>query len=330
MKKHGFIFLLVLCVAFMSFLGACKTEDKKENYETVPVLEEVRPEEEKMNTFTDLNGNEVTYNMNTRRIVALSGAGDLVAFGIRPLAVSGSTTTSGYESFFKGVDLLDYNTPFNAEEILSYKPELILVYQNMEQDNIDKLTKIAPVIPLYRESFDFEVRLGYIGEIFGLEENAETLIEYAEHVKETQLAKIEGMGIKDKTVSIFYYAQGVSIPPTDSWYFNKIIYDYLGMKRLPIAEEFLENADNPFTPISNESLRNYEGDIVIYADLSAAGLEPEIPEILQTNPGWKTLTAVRENRVGVIDATLYTEKDVLYLQAQYDGIIKAFEKATAK
>ena len=242
-----------------------------------------------MNTFTDLNGNEVTYNMNTRRIVALSGAGDLVAFGIRPLAVSGSTTTSGYESFFKGVDLLDYNTPFNAEEILSYKPELILVYQNMEQDNIDKLTKIAPVIPLYRESFDFEVRLGYIGEIFGLEENAETLIEYAEQVKEAQLAKIEGMGIKDKTVSIFYYAQGVSIPPTDSWYFNKIIYDYLGMKRLPIAEEFLENADNPFTPISNESLRNYEGDIVIYADLSAAGLEPEIPEILQTNPGWKTL-----------------------------------------
>ena len=42
------------------------------------------------------------------------------------------------------------------------------------------------------------------------------------------------------------------------------------------------------------------------------------------------MTAVRENRVGVIDATLYTEKDVLYLQAQYDGIIKAFEKATAK
>ena len=34
MKKHGVIFLLVLCVAFMSFLGACKTEDKKENYET--------------------------------------------------------------------------------------------------------------------------------------------------------------------------------------------------------------------------------------------------------------------------------------------------------
>lgn len=40
MKKHGVIFLLVLCVAFMSFLGACKTEDKKENYETVPILKE--------------------------------------------------------------------------------------------------------------------------------------------------------------------------------------------------------------------------------------------------------------------------------------------------
>ncbi|MBS6474461.1 MAG: ABC transporter substrate-binding protein [Clostridiales bacterium] len=336
-------FVICLCV----FTSCSKTPDvkkpngsepisentktpEKAQFKTVPVLEDTRPTETKQNTFTTLNGNQVTYNMNTRKIVAISGAGDLAAFGLRPSAViADSTTVESYKTFFEGVKLLNYTQPFDAEEVLSYEPELILVNQLMSQSDIEELEKIAPVIPLYRESFDFEERLSYIGKIFGLEENARVLIKYAEETKQAALDKVADMNLSEKTVTVFYYLDGVSVPPTEYWYFNKIIYDYLGMKRLEIVDRFLETQDNPFAPISYEVLTEYEGDVVIYADIMAAmmGTELSIPNDLAENPMWKMLKAVNQNKVGIIDAMLYAEKDVLYLYAQYDGILKAFEKA---
>lgn len=155
--------------------------------------------------------------------------------------------------------MLKYTQPFDAEEVLSYKPELILVNQYMDEQNIQELEKIAPVIPLYRESFDFSERLGYIGKIFGMEENANTLINYAAETKQAALDKVADMNLSEKTVTVFYYMDGVSVPPTDYWYFNKIIYDDLGMKRLKVVDDFLATQDNPFAPISYENLLEYEG-----------------------------------------------------------------------
>lgn len=329
-KLLGSVALLAaLCVFFALMLTGCQGDEDPTIFETVPVLEDTRGTEEKMNTFVTLNGDSVTYNMNTRKIVALSGAGDLVAFGIRPLAViADSSTMSSYPTFFENVETLNYTQPYNAEEIMTYHPELILVYQLMEDDDITELEKIAPVIPLYRESFDFEERLGYIGEIFGLQDNAQKLIEYAENTQKEALDRIKDMNLGGKTVSVFYYFDGVSIPPTDYWYFNKIIYDYLGMKRTEAAEEFLNNSqNNPFTPISNESLRNFEGDVVIYVDLMATNGVASVPEALQANPGWQSLDAYKNDKIGAIDAMLYAEKDVLYLSAQYSSLMAAFEKA---
>ncbi len=330
--------VIVLAVCMLVAFSACSSKptetpkNDKAQFQTVPVLEDTRPTDVKENTFKTLNGNEVTYNMNTRRIVAISGAGDLAAFGIRPLAViADESTVNSYKTFFEGVELLKYTQPFDAEEVLSYKPELILVNQYMDEQNIQELEKIAPVIPLYRESFDFSERLGYIGKIFGMEENANTLINYAAETKQAALDKVADMNLSEKTVTVFYYMDGVSVPPTDYWYFNKIIYDDLGMKRLKVVDDFLATQDNPFAPISYENLLEYEGDVVIYADIMAAmmGTELSIPNDLAENPMWKMLKSVKEDRVGVIDAMLYAEKDVLYLYAQYDGILKAFEKAKA-
>lgn len=321
------ITLLLFCSILTSLplAGHAENSEKKQAV-SLPQLTDIRPTEAKENTFTTLNGNEVTYNMNTRRIIALSGAGDLAAFGIHPLAVlSDPQNIEMYQDYFEGVKILEYSQPYNIEEILSYEPELILVYQMMDEKNIEELSKIAPVIPLHRESFDFSERLGYIGEIFGLEENAKQLVQYAEQTKESALKEIESLGIKDKSVTIFYYFDAVSIPPSDFWYFNKIIYDYLELEMPEAVRSFLNEPNHmPFSPISNEVLPSFEGDGVLYADLMG---DMQIPESLAANPGWMALKAVKEDKVGVLNALLYAEKDVLYLQEQYSGILAALNKA---
>lgn len=323
--------IAIICVLMLSLLVGCtstpKDEDKHstDDFVAMPVLEDTRPTTPKENTITTLNGDQVTYNMNTRKIVALSGAGDLVSFGIKPSAtIIDEDIKNKYPDKFEGVETLRYTQPFNAEEIMSYDPELILVYQLMDDSDIKTLSKIAPVIPLYRESFDYSERLGLIGEIFGLEDSANQLVKYAEDLKENAQNQLKELNLAGKSVTVFYYMEGISIPPTNFWYFNKIIYDDLKMTKLPIVDKFLETMDSPFTSISNEKVKDYEGDIVLYADLGF-GDKPGIPDILSSNPGWLSLKAVQNDKVGVITATLFAEKDVLYLNEQYVNLISAFK-----
>ena len=51
-------------------------------------------------------------------------------------------------------------------------------------------------------------------------------------MQESALTAISDLGLSDKTVSVFYYMDGVSIPPSEYWYFNKILYDYLDESKL--------------------------------------------------------------------------------------------------
>lgn len=63
--------------------------------------------------------------------MALSGCGDLVAFGIKPQAIlADPSVVEKYKQYFEGVEILEYSQPYNVEEIMKYEPELI-VYQMM-------------------------------------------------------------------------------------------------------------------------------------------------------------------------------------------------------
>jgi len=289
-----------------------------------PKLEDTRGTEEKLNTIYTLNGNEVTYNMNTRRIVCVFGSQDVVAFGIKLLAFEGSTDKTGYEEFYDGAMELQDTQPFSAEEILSYHPELIFVNQKMDMTNIETLSKIAPTIPLYTDSNDFAVRLNYIGKIFGLEESAQKLISYANNLRKDMVQTMKDLNLADKTLTIYSYMGNITIPPERGWFMNTIIYEYVGFLRKDNVKEFMQDESSiAYKPISNEKLKDYEGDLVIFASFSGT----EISTYVSENVGWQRLNAVKENRVGVIDITPYAQKGVILLYNQYHQILKAIKIA---
>ena len=292
-----------------------------------PILEDTRGEEYKENTFTTLNGDEVTYNMNTRKIVCIFGSQDVVAFGIPLLAYEGTTEIEGYEDFYGDAQALLNSSPFSPEEVLSYEPELILVNQRMSESQIEQLSQIAPTIPLYTDSTDFATRLGYIGEIFGLEESADKLIAYEKALREDMIAQLDALNLRDKTLTIYTYMGAISIPPDRGWFMNTIIYDYAGIKRLPIVEEFMKDESGmAYEAISAEKLKEYEGDMVIYAGFE----ETDISTYVSENVGWQSLDAVKENRVGIIDITPYAQKGVILLKDQYGQVLEALKVAGQK
>lgn len=325
-KKITLFMLVAMFTLIAGIFGGCAKSGQSTNLADVnmPVLEDTRGTEVQMNTITTLNGNEVSYNMNTRKIVCIFGSQDVVAFGIKLLAYEASTDIKGYESYYDGATALKNSTPISAEEVYSYEPELILVNQQMTSEDIGTLSKIAPVIPLYTDSTSFETRLRFIGNVFGLQEHAETLIKYAADLKDTMLANMQELNIQDKTLTMFTYFGAITIPPQRGWFMNVILYDYLGIKRLDIVKEFMEDESGiAYEGISSENLINYEGDLVIYAGFGEATITTFVSE----NPGWQALKAVREDRVGVIDITPYVQKGVILLYNQYAQILNALKTA---
>ena len=339
MKPSKRILNIVISLSLsLLFLTACTTYSNKASEDTpnitfqgeltdvaLPKLTDTRSEERKENTITTLNGDTVTYNMNTRKIVTISGSQDLVAFGIQPLAYEGTSDITGYEHFYGEARALENSTPFSAEEILSYRPELILVNQRMSQTNIKALSKIAPVIPLYTDSTDFNTRLSYIGEIFGLEDHANQLLTYAEELKQAMLNQMKNLDISHKTLTIYTYMGNISIPPERGWFMNTIVYDYLGIAREKKVKEFMQDESGiAYETISTEKLREYEGDMVIFANFGSNDLSSYVSE----NVGWQSLKAVQEERVGVIDITPYAQKGVLLLERQYFQLYEALKVAS--
>lgn len=335
MKRKEWIIGLLAALLPLVLLAACTNESPsstpKENFQgslvdvKLPELQDTRGQEKKENTITTLNGDKVTYNMNSRKIVTIAGSQDLVAFGIQPLAYEGTSDITGYESFYGDAQPLENSTPFSTEEILSYEPELILVNQKMSQANIKALSKIAPVIPLYTDSTDFATRLNYIGEIFGLPEHAEKLITYAEHLKQGMLNEMNTLDLDGKTLTIYTYMGAISIPPERGWFMNTILYDYLGIARKENVEKFMQDESGmAYETISSEKLKDYEGDMVIFASFDGN----EISSYVSENVGWQSLQAVKENRVGVIDITPYAQKGVILLEKQYTQIYEALKVAS--
>lgn len=330
--KKIIAFIITLALSILMCGCGSKTTTSSTNNKTtesnvvlddnMPVLEDTRPLEAKENTITTINGSSVTYNMNTRKIVCIFGSQDVVAFGIKILAYENSTSTTGYEKFYEGAKKLENSTPYSYEEVFSYNPELILVNQRMNSSNIKELSKICPVIPLLTDSEDFNNRLKLIGNIFGLQESAQKLVDYAEELKTKMLESLSKLNLGDKTLTIYTYMGGVSLIPERGFFMNTIIFNYLGVKRLDNVKEFMQNESQlAYEPIADSNIKDYEGDLVFFAAQGSKTISTYVSE----KPGWKVLKSVRENRVGIIDMDTFAQKGVILLFDQYTQILDAFK-----
>ena len=82
-----------------------------------------------------------------------------------------------------------------------------------------------------------------------------------------------------------------------------------------------EKLFSDFSPASTEQWMEK-----VTADLKGADFEKKL--VWKTNEGFKSLKAVKENRVGCIDMILYSFKDALYMEAQYNQILDALKVAS--
>ena len=246
-----------------------------------------------------------------QRVIATYCIGDVLTLGVKPVATYDVTGTA-YEKEVAGLPVWD---KFEAEEILSYDPDLIIV---VNQEQYDAASKIAPTVLLPFTEISLEERVRFLGDVLNRQEEAEKALEnFEQKIKEAKEALAEKQ-VMDKTVSIFGKDANGSI-----WVFGDkwgrggdLIYSQLGFK----APEIVQNeiiAKDQYRAVSMEVIQDYAGDYLI--------LSGDIDE-LNGNTIWESLPAVKSGRTIPIDFTLFYDIDIYSSSVQLDYLLDAMLK----
>lgn len=219
---------------------------------------------------------------------------DALILGVEP---AGAISVNGkFPEMFSGITASAKSTGEkmqpNMEAILQLKPDIILGSSKFKPEVSENLTKIAPTIPVSHIATNWEANLMLMGQLTGKEQQAEQILQ--QYKKDLTVAKEKiGEGLKNKKVVVVRIRKGdIMIYPQDV-YLNPILYSELGFsvpKEIKAAkaqevlslEKFSElNPDYLFVQFSADENKN----------------NPKALEELENNPIWKSINAVKNNKV---------------------------------
>lgn len=243
-----------------------------------------------------------------QRVIVTYCMGDVLALGVKPVA-SYDTSGKAYEKEVEGLPVWD---KFEAEEILSYNPDLIIV---VSQEQYDIASKLAPTVFLPFTELSLEERVRFLGDVLNRQAEAEKAINNFNQKIEDAKAALAEKNILNKTVSIFEQDTDGSIwVYGDKWgRGGDLIYSHLGFKAPDIvANEII--AKEQHRNISMEVIRDYSGDYLI--------LSGETNK-LKGNTIWESLPAVKNGNTISIDFTLFYDIDIYSTCVQLDYLLDA-------
>ncbi|MDM9380813.1 iron-siderophore ABC transporter substrate-binding protein [Chlorogloeopsis sp. ULAP01] len=270
----------------------------------------------------DVMGNTCIPN-NPQRIVTMMSIslGSAWALGIKPIA-SAWVPGEPFPAYIKDQEQLEnIGTLYepNVEKILQLKPDLIVSNTRPALKRIHKqLSSIAPtvVVDAPIPPLSWQQSLEDIANLFGKEQESQRLIElYWQRVEKLRQAlgdKRYQLKVSVITINppygIFTYGQK---HPT-----SQVLSD-VGLQRPLIQMGDFTTKEQ----ISQELLPELDGD-VIFLSYRGKKAAKESLEKLQQTPLWRTLKAVQQNRVYLVDANHWYAFDVLAMNAVIDDLFK--------
>ncbi len=254
---------------------------------------------------------EVSVPVDPQRVIVTYCMGDALALGVKPVATYDIAGTA-YEKELEGVPVWDQ---FDAEEILSYNPDLIVV-ANQEQYEI--ASKIAPTVWLPFTEISLDERVQFLGNVLNRQAEADKVLEAFHKRLDEAKSLLSEKQILDKTVSLIERDANGSI-----WVFGDkwgrggdLIYSQLGFKAPEIVEKEII-AGEQYRTVSMEVIADYAGDyLILTGDFDK----------LSGNPIWESLSAVKEGKTIPLDFSLFYDIDIYSSNVQLDYLLEALLK----
>lgn len=290
-KKYMAALLMVFAIGILS--SACSSKAQTTGGET--------------RVIKTVNG-ETEIPADPQRVIITYCMGDVLALGVKPVASYDASGTA-YEKEVAGLPVWD---KFEAEEILSYNPDLIIV---ISQEQYDIASKLAPTVFLPFTELSLEERVRFLGEVLNRQAEAEKAINNFNQKIEDAKTALTDKNILNKTISIFEQDSDGSIwVYGDKWgRGGDLIYSHLGFNAPDIvANEII--AKEQHRNISMEVIQDYAGDYLILSGET---------DKMNGNTIWESLPAVKNGNTIPIDFTLFYDIDIYSTNVQLDYLLDA-------
>ncbi|MFB5266255.1 ABC transporter substrate-binding protein [Paenibacillus enshidis] len=251
---------------------------------------------------------------------------NLLALGIKP---AGSVVGGDVKDFLphvadrlEGTAKLGVAADPDMESVLALKPDVIYVDKEFGGKDLAEYEKIAPTISIDMDSGTWRDHLNRIAKIVGKETEAKAFIEeYDKKAQEVSQLLHNELGSDAKVMAIRMTAKELRV---------------MGMKRPvgPIMYEDLkltppdgvkQITDEPYQVISQEVLPDYDADAIFVIISKGEEAKTKFEE-LEKNPVWKTLKAVKNNHVYILDGQKWLDYSSLGHRMALDDAEKLFKK----
>lgn len=252
-------------------------------------------------TFTDALGREVTLEAPPQRVVGLSASiiDVLFALGVTPAGVTEgieNPAAAGLPTFGTGYQL-------DFEAMAALEPDLIIANAQLQAQMADQLSAIAPtlyVLTLTADDVPANIRL--IGEATWKDTTAAALAKAYEDF----LAFVPVASTGHEGPSVLIIVGTLQMPN-----FGKST-TYLGDMVVKLGGTIVGD-DQPdagpfpgYAQLSLESVVEADPDMILTITRGAPGTAP-IPEAMESDPIWSSLSAFQNGRVYELDNRLYVE-----------------------
>lgn len=284
--------------------------------------EAVHPDEVPTRTVTDASGRSMQVPANPQRIVALSeptldGA---LALGLTPVGTitgRGQSTVPNYlAELARDIPLLGGVSAPNYEAIAKADPDLILVDGTSINNNADAIGILRNIAPTFESGLaggDWRANFALVADALGRRDQAQDVMD-AYDAKVTQVTSRLG-GFRRDTFSVVRW-QGGSASLILKELPAGIALSDLGLRR-PAGQD--KRGRGHSEPVSLENLADIDADQIFFGTLGGssagnpsaggrsdvAGAEDALEAAMKV-PGFTSLTAVRNNRVHLVDGSLWT------------------------
>jgi iron complex transport system substrate-binding protein len=250
---------------------------------------------------------------NPQRVISTYGMGDIIALGVTPIA----TYDAKGKAYEKVVEEVPVWGAFEAEEIMTYNPDLILV---ISEEQYEEVSKIAPTVLIPFTELSMEERVTFLGEVLNKKEEAEKVLADFKAKVDKARDSLSESEIIGKTFSIFEASSNGGVwVYGDKWgRGGDLIYKHLELKAPEVIQNEIVGGDQ-YRDVSLETIADYAGDYIVFSG--------EIGE-LTDSPVWQAVPAVKAGHVIPIDYTLFFDIDIYSSNVQLDYIMDKLQEIT--
>ncbi|RKD30505.1 iron-hydroxamate ABC transporter substrate-binding protein [Thermohalobacter berrensis] len=259
-------------------------------------------------TYESENG-PIEVPADPQRIVVLNSfvSGSVMAFDEDIVGVD--TWTKGNPRYEKYIEDAVEVSDQDLEKIIELEPDLIIAAST--NNNLDKLSKIAPTVTFTYGKVDYLTQILEVGKLLNKEQEAREWIDnFKTRAKEAGEKIKEKIGT-NKTVSVIESFNKQLYVFGDNWgRGTEILYQEMKLKMPEKVKEMALEAG--YYAISPEVLPEYAGDYVIFSKNSAAD------NFFQETETYKNIPAVKNNRVLEVNAKEFYFNGPITLEYQLE------------